>query len=419
MPRMKPERVVVTGMGVVTPSGTGLEAFWDGITSGESAIDHIQSFDASPFPTRIAAEIRGFDPLQYLDKKEVRHMDRFVQLAVAASQQAWDDAGLGDWVDGERAGIIVGTGIGGMGTLIEQHKVLMERGPDRINPFFIPMMIGNIAGGRLAMRYRLYGPNTTVVTACASSGHAVGDAMRAIQWGEADIMLTGGTEAVILPISFAGFCAMKAMSTRNDDPKRASRPFDRDRDGFVMAEGAGFLVLESLSHARRRGAKIYAELTGYGRSADAYHVVEPHPDGKGAALSMLRALQDAGLEPSQVDYINAHGTSTPKGDEAETLAIKRVFGEHAYRLAVSSTKSSTGHLLGAAGAVELIATVLAVHHQVAPPTINLDHPSPECDLDYVPNRPRPQRIRVAMSNAFGFGGQNVTLVAQEYRPDGL
>ncbi|MBX5466237.1 MAG: beta-ketoacyl-ACP synthase II [Firmicutes bacterium] len=413
---MKPERVVVTGMGVVTPSGTGLQEFWEGITSGESAVDYIRSFDPSPFPTRIAAEIRGFDPLQYLDKKEVRHMDRFVQLAVAASQQAWDDAGLGDWVDGERAGIIVGTGIGGMGTLIEQHKILMERGPDRINPFFIPMMIGNIAGGRLAMRYRLYGPNTTIVTACASSGHAVGDAMRAIQWGEADIMLTGGTEAVILPISFAGFCAMRAMSTRNDDPKRASRPFDRDRDGFVMAEGAGFLVLESLTHALRRGAKIYAELTGYGRSADAYHVVEPHPEGKGAALSMQRALEDAGLRPEDVDYINAHGTSTPKGDEAETLAIKRVFGEHAFRLAVSSTKSSTGHLLGAAGAVELIATVLAVHHQVAPPTINLENPSPECDLDYVPNRPRPQRIRVALSNAFGFGGQNVTLVAQEYQP---
>lgn len=411
---MQPERVVVTGMGVVTPVGIGLDAFWRGITSGQSAVGLVTHFDATPFPTRIAAEIPDFNPTLYMDKKDVRRADRFVQLAVAASQQAWEDAGL-TRVDPDRGGVLVGTGIGGMGTLIQQYDILRERGPERVSPFFIPMMIGNIAGGQLAMRYQLVGPNATVVNACASSGNAVGDAMRAIQWGEADVMLTGGTEAVILSIAFAGFCAMKAMSTRNEDPGRASRPFDRERDGFVMGEGAGFLVLESLTHARTRGARVYAELTGYGRSADAYHIVEPHPEGMGAARAMQNALKDAELDPEDIDYINAHGTSTPKGDLAETLAIKEVFHDHAYRLAVSSTKSSTGHLLGAAGAVELIASVLAIKEQMVPPTVNLDAPSEGCDLDYVPNQARSARVRRAMSNAFGFGGQNVTLVAEEFR----
>lgn len=407
------ERVVITGMGVVTPVGTGVEAFWQGITKGVSGIGPVTAFDASDYPTRIAAEVRDFDPTEYLERKEIRHMDRFVQLAIAAAQMAYDDAHLGS-VNPERFGVVVGTGIGGMQTLTEQHEILLHRGPDRVSPFFIPKMIGNIAGGQIAMRFNLQGPNVTVVTACASSGNAVGDAMRAIQHGEADLMITGGTEAVILPIAFAGFCSMKAMSTRNDDPKHSSRPFDVERDGFVMGEGAGFLVVESLSHALARGARIYAELIGYGRSADAYHVVEPHPEGNGAVIAMRQALKDAGLKPEDIDYINAHGTATPKGDVAETLAIKRVFGSEAKRLVVSSTKSSTGHLLGAAGAVELIASILAIMHQTAPPTINLDEPSADCDLDYVPNVPRPMRIRAAMSNAFGFGGQNASLVVREY-----
>ncbi|SMC07392.1 3-oxoacyl-[acyl-carrier-protein] synthase II [Sulfobacillus thermosulfidooxidans DSM 9293] len=412
---MQRERVVVTGMGVISPVGSGLENFWAGLTSGRSAVGPVTRFDASPFSTRIAAEVHDFDPLKYLEKKEIRHMDRFVQLAIGAAQDAYDDAGLSD-LDPDRAGVSVGTGIGGMETLTDQHETLLSRGPGRVNPFFIPKMIGNIAGGQVAMRFNLQGPNVTLVTACASSGSALGDAMRAIQFGEADVMLAGGTEAVLLPISFAGFCAMKAMSTRNDDPEHASRPFDQERDGFVMGEGAGFLVLESLTHAKNRGARIYAELIGYGRSADAYHVVEPHPEGRGAAQAMRRAIHDAGIKPEEVDYINAHGTSTMKGDLAETLAIKDVFGDHAYQLAVSSTKSSTGHLLGAAGAVEMIASILALQYQTVPPTVNLEHASPDCDLNYVPNRPQSRDIHVVMSNAFGFGGQNASLIAREYIP---
>lgn len=408
------ERVVVTGMGVISPVGSGLDNFWHGITSGESAIDLVQDYDLSEYPTRIAAQIKDFDPGRYLDRKDWRHMDRFAQLAIAAAEEAWRDAEIQGQIDPDRVGVVVGNGIGGMQTLTEQHQVLLERGPSRVNPFFIPKMIGNMAGGQLAIRLNLRGPNETVVTACASSGNAIGSGLRAIQHGEADVMLVGGTEAALIPLAFAGFCSMRAMSTRNDDPKRASRPFDRDRDGFVMGEGAGFLVLESLSHAEKRGAsKVYAEMAGYGRSSDAYHVVEPHPEGEGASHSMLRALKDADMAPDAIDYINAHGTSTPKGDIAETLAIKRVFGDHAHRLAVSSTKSSTGHLLGAAGAVEMIASILALKHQVLPPTINLDNPDPDCDLYYVPNVPEPRRIRAVMSNAFGFGGQNASLVARE------
>ncbi|AUW94529.1 beta-ketoacyl-[acyl-carrier-protein] synthase II [Sulfobacillus thermotolerans] len=410
---MQRERVVVTGMGVVSPVGSTLETLWAGLISGQSGVGPVTRFDASDFPTRIAAEVHDFDPLKYVEKKEARHMDRFVQMAVAAAQDAYDDAELHD-VDPERSGVAAGTGIGGMETLTEQHEILLTKGPGRVSPFFIPKMIANIAGAQVAMRFNLQGPNVTLVTACASSGSAIGDALRAIQYGEADVMLAGGSEAVLLPIAFAGFCAMKAMSTRNDDPVHASRPFDKERDGFVMGEGAGFLVLESLSHAKARNARIYAELVGYGRSADAFHVVEPHPEGRGAAQAMRRALRDADIDPNAVDYINAHGTSTQKGDLAETLAIKEVFGEQAYRLAVSSTKSVTGHLLGAAGAVELIASILAIKHQTVPPTVNLMEPSDDCDLNYVPNTPQQRPVHVVMSNAFGFGGQNAAIVAREY-----
>ncbi|MCL5972771.1 MAG: beta-ketoacyl-ACP synthase II [Firmicutes bacterium] len=407
------ERVVVTGMGVVSPVGHGLEEFWRGITKGPSGVGLVQCFDATDFPSRIAAEIGDFDPLRYFDRKDVRHADRFVQLAVAAAQDAVENAGL-TTLDTERTGVAFGTGIGGLTTLTEQYDILRDRGPSRVSPFLIPKMIANMAGGQIAMRFNLRGPNVTLVTACASSGNALGDALRTIQHGEADVMLTGGSEAVILPIAFAGFCAMKALSTRNDDPTTASRPFDQGRDGFVMGEGAGFLVFESLAHAQARGANILAEVIGYGRSADAYHMVEPEPEGAGAVLAMQRALGDAGLQPEAIDYINAHGTSTPKGDLAETIAIKKVFGEHAYRLAVSSTKSATGHLLGAAGAVEFIASILAIQHQTLPPTLNLESPGDGCDLDYVANVPRPHPVHRVMSNAFGFGGQNACLIVEDF-----
>lgn len=407
------QRVVVTGMGVVSPVGHGLDEFWKGITEGPSRVGTVTHFDITDYPTKIAAEVRDFDPLQYFDRKDVRHADRFVQLAMAAATDAVKDSGTSRF-DPERTGVAFGTGIGGLGTLTEQFDVLRDRGPGRVSPFLIPKMIANMAGGQIAMRFNLQGPNVAIVTACASSGNAVGDAFRTIQHGEADVMLTGGSEAVIIPIAFAGFCSMKAMSTRNEDPVHASRPFDRDRDGFVMGEGAGFLVFESLDHALARGAHIYAEIVGYGRSADAYHMVEPHPEGNGATQAMQRALHDAGIEPSAIDYINAHGTSTPKGDAAETLAIKRVFGNHAWELGVSSTKSATGHLLGAAGAVELIASILALKHQTMPPTLNLKAPSEDCDLDYVPLVPKPKRLRHVMSNAFGFGGQNASLIAEEF-----
>jgi 3-oxoacyl-[acyl-carrier-protein] synthase II len=400
-------------MGVVSPVGHGLEEFWRGITEGPSGVGLVQCFDATDFPSRIAAEIGDFDPLRYFDRKDVRHADRFVQFAVAAAQDAVENAGL-TTMDSERTGVAFGTGIGGLTTLTGQYDILRERGPSRVSPFLIPKMIANMAGGQIAMRFNLRGPNVTLVTACASSGNALGDAFRTIQHGEADVMLTGGSEAVILPIAFAGFCAMKALSTRNEDPTTASRPFDQGRDGFVMGEGAGFLVFESLTHAQARGATILAEVIGYGRSADAYHMVEPEPEGAGAVLAMQRALRDAGLQPEAIDYINAHGTSTPKGDLAETIAIKNVFGEHAYRLAVSSTKSATGHLLGAAGAVELIASILAIGHQVLPPTLNLEAPGEGCDLDYVPNVPRPHPVHRVMSNAFGFGGQNACLIVEDF-----
>jgi 3-oxoacyl-[acyl-carrier-protein] synthase II len=408
-------RTVVTGMGVVAPNGIGIESFWRSITGGVSGVGPITRFDASRHDARIAGEVKGFDPLQWLEKKEVRKMDLFIQYAIAAAQMAYDDSGLKVTDENrERVGIVVGTGMGGLPNLEEVHKILLEKGPGRISAFFIPSIITNLASGQISMRFGMKGPNSCVCTACATGNHAIGDSLRIIQRGEADVMLAGGTEAVITPLTIGGFCAMKALSTRNDEPTRASRPFDKDRDGFVMSEGAGLMVLESLTHAKRRGAKIYAEIVGYGMSADAYHITLPAPEGEGAARSMRLALKDAGVAPPQVDYINAHGTSTPAGDVNETLAIKAVFNEHARKLAVSSTKSMTGHLLGAAGGVESVITVLALYHGILPPTINYEMPDPECDLDYVPNVARHAEVRHALTNSFGFGGTNATLVLKKF-----
>ena len=408
-------RVVATGLGVVAPNGIGVETFWESLVNGVSGIDRITRFDASRHDTKIAAEIKGFDPLLYMEKKEVKKMDRFIQYALAGAIMAVDDAQLTVKDDEcSHIGVLVGTGMGGIPALEETHKTLLEKGPDRISPFFIPSIITNLASGHIAIRFGLRGPNSCVSTACASGNHAIGESFELIRRGMADVMLAGGSEAVISPLTIGGFGAMKALSTRNDAPQRASRPFDKGRDGFVMGEGAGVLILEELDHALQRGAKIYAELKGYGMSADAYHMTAPEPEGAGAMASMILALEAAGLQPEQVDYINAHGTSTQAGDASETRAIKKVFGDHAYRLAVSSIKSMTGHLLGAAGGVESVATVLTLHHGVIPPTINYDEPDPECDLDYVPNKARRTKVRVALNNSFGFGGTNATLVFKQY-----
>jgi len=409
------ERVVITGMGVVSPLGNGLDRFWSALVRGESGIRRITSFDATGFRTQIAGEIPDFDPTLYMDRKEARRMDRFTQFALAATALALDDAGL-DLAreERERVGVILGSGIGGIATLEEQARVLYEKGPGRVSPFFVPMMIGNMAAGQIALAYGLHGLNVTLVTACASSNNAIGDAMRAIKYGEADVVITGGAEAAITPLALAGFCSMKALSTRNDEPARACRPFDAGRDGFVMAEGAAILILESEEHARRRGARIYAEVAGYGLSCDAHHMTAPEPEGRGAALSMQRAMADAGVSPEEVDYINAHGTSTPLGDIAETAGIKRAFGPAASRVAVSSTKSMTGHLLGAAGALEAVVCAQVIRHGIIPPTINYEEPDPECDLDYVPNTARKADVRVALSNGFGFGGHNATLCFKRF-----
>jgi 3-oxoacyl-[acyl-carrier-protein] synthase II len=399
----------------VAPNGIGVEAFWESLVNGVSGIDHITRFDASRHDTKIAAEVKGFDPLLYMEKKEVKKMDRFIHYALAGAIMAVDDAQL-TVKDNERSriGVLIGTGMGGIPGLEETHKTLLEKGPDRISPFFIPSIITNLAAGHIAIRFGLRGPNSCVSTACASGNHAIGESFELIRRGMADVMFAGGTEAVISPLTIGGFGAMKALSTRNDAPQRASRPFDKGRDGFVMGEGAGTLILEELDHALQRGARIYAELKGYGMSADAYHMTAPEPEGSGAMASMLLALEAAGLHPEEVDYINAHGTSTQAGDASETKAIKKVFGDHAYRLAVSSIKSMTGHLLGAAGGVESVATVLTLHHGVIPPTINYDEPDPECDLDYVANKARQTKVRVAINNSFGFGGTNATLVFKRY-----
>lgn len=413
-------RVVVTGMGAVTPYGVGVETYWEGLLAGRSVVRRITRFDPSPFPTQIGAEVLDFEPADFIERKDARRMDRFTQFAIASARMALESARLKpEDLDPEQVGVVLGTGIGGMETLVDQFHVLVERGPGRVSPFFIPMMIANMAAGQTAIAFGFRGPNTTLVTACASGANAIGEAFRILQFGEAEVMITGGTEAAFVPLAFAGFCSMRALSTRNDEPEAASRPFDAGRDGFVMGEGAGILVLERLDHALRRGAPILAEVLGYGMTADAHHITAPAPQGDGGARSMARALQDAGLAPEQVDYVNAHGTSTPAGDIAETAAIRRVFGEHADRLAVSSTKSMIGHLLGAAGAVEFIACVLTLRDGMIHPTINQDEPDPECDLDFVPNRARRRQVDVALSNAFGFGGQNATLIAGRYLPEGI
>jgi len=404
-------RVVVTGIGAITPLGIGAEATWQGMREGRSGIGRITHFDATEFTSRIAGEVKGFDPAEWMEPREVRHTDRFVQFALAATKQAVEDSDLDfSRVDGTRVGVLIGSGIGGNGVWEAQHRVLLEKGPGRVSPFFIPMLITDMASGRVSMRYGAKGPNLAIVTACATSAHSIGEATEMIKREAADIMIAGGSEAAITPLSVAGFCASRALSRRNDEPERASRPFDRDRDGFVMGEGAGIVILEELGQAKAREARIYGEVLGYGASGDAYHITAPAPDGSGQALAMEAALRRGQLCAEAVDYINAHGTATPTGDPAETRSVKRVFGERAARIPCSSTKSVTGHLLGAAGAVELIACLMAIRDQTAPPTINLEHPDPECDLDYVPNVARECPMKIALSNSFGFGGHNATLI---------
>lgn len=408
-------RVVITGISAITPLGTGVEKYWQGLLEGKSGIDTIKSFDVSNFATQIAGEVKDFDAKDYLDRKEARRMDRFTQFAVAGSTMAVEDAGLKlDTIDKTRMGVVLGTGVGGMDTLEDTARLLHEKGPNRVSPFFVPMMIANMAAGQAAIALGAQGPNTTVVTACASATNAIGDAFKVIQRGDADIMVTGGTEAAIVPLALAGFCSMRALSTRNDDPQKASRPFDKERDGFVMGEGAGLLVLENLEHALKRGAKIYAEVLGHGATADAHHITAPAPGGVGAARAIRDAINDAGLRPEDIDYINAHGTSTELNDKYETMAIKEVFADHAKKLAISSTKSMTGHLLGAAGGIEMVAAALSVQNDIVPPTINYENPDPECDLDYVPNKAKNMTVRYAMSNSFGFGGQNATVLIGKY-----
>jgi len=408
-------RVVVTGIGLVSSLGIGTESNWAALVSGTSGVNAITKFDASQFATRIAGEVRGFDPLQFIEKKDVKKMDVFIQYAIAASQFAIDDAALQITPElGPNAGVFIASGIGGFTTIEREHKALLEGGPRKISPFFIPSAIINLAAGQVSIRFGAKGPNSATCTACSASAHAIGDAYEIIRRGDADVMIAGGSEAAITPMGIGGFGALRALSTRNEEPSRASRPFDRDRDGFVVGEGAGVLILEDHDFAMRRGARIYAELVGYGMSADAYHITAPSEDGEGPLRVMGRALKSAGLDPSAVSYINAHGTSTPHGDKVETIAIKRCFGQHAEELLVSSTKSMTGHLLGAAGGLEAGITVLAVHHQKVPPTINLDCPDPDCDLDYVPNRARDAAIEYALSNSFGFGGTNAALLFKRY-----
>lgn len=402
-------------MGALTPLGLSCESSWENLLAGKSAAATIQQFDASEYAVRIACELPSFDVEAFIDKREARKMDPCTQYGVAASLMAWKDSGLADGAFApERVGVILGSGVGGIQTLEQQHTVLMEKGPRRISPFFIPMLIADMPSGAVSIVLGLKGPNFATVSACASGAHAVGVALRAIRCGEADVVLAGGTEAAVCPVALAGFASMKAISARNDDPERASRPFDLDRDGFVLGEGAGTVVLEELEHARGRGARIYAEVVGYGATGDAFHMTAPPPEGEGAARAMRETLRDGGIDPSDVDYINAHGTSTPLNDKYETAAIKAVFGDHARSLAVSSTKSMIGHLLGAAGGVELIFTALAVHESVIPPTINYETPDPECDLDYVPNQAREKTIKCALTNSFGFGGHNAVLALRRF-----
>ena len=408
-------RVVVTGIGLVSSLGIGTDANWAALAAGRSGIGTITKFDASQFATRIAGEVKGFDPLRFIEKKDVKKMDIFIQYAIAASQFAMDDSQLEVTAAlAPRVGVFIASGIGGFTTIEREHKALLDGGPRKISPFFIPSAIINLAAGQVSIRYGAKGPNSATCTACSASAHAIGDAFEIIRRDAADVMIAGGSEAAITPMGIGGFGAMRALSTRNDEPQRASRPFDRDRDGFIVGEGAGVLILEEYERAKARGAKMYAELVGYGMSADAYHITAPSEDGDGAYRVMREAIESAGVSPDNVDYINAHGTSTPQGDQLETLAIKRTFGDHAAKVAVSSTKSMTGHLLGAAGGLEAGITVLAVHNQCAPPTINLDHPDENCDLDYIPHKSRGMRIDYALSNSFGFGGTNAALLFKRF-----
>ena len=406
---------MITGIGLVTPLGVGTQKNWEALLRGESGIGPVTRFDISRFATRFAGEIKGFDPLPFIERKEVRKMDLFIQYAIVAAQLAVEDSGIPPaGLEGDRTGVCVGSGIGGIGSLEETHTVLLEKGPDRVSPFFLIQTIINEAAGQISIKYRAKGPNTATVTACSTGTHAVGDSFRMIARGEADVMFAGGAEAPVTPLGMAGFCALKALSERNDEPAKASRPFDARRDGFVMGEGAGIVILEELEHALARGARIYAEVSGYGMTSDAYHVTAPAPDGDGAIRVMLRALADAGARPEDVGYINAHGTSTPFNDKTETMAIKKVFGEHAMKIGVSSTKSMMGHLLGAAGGVEAGITALCLKHQIMTPTINYEFPDPDCDLDYVPNAARPAEIVCALSNSFGFGGTNGALLFRRF-----
>ena len=408
-------RVVVTGLGLVTPLGGDVETTWQNLIAGKSGIGPITRFDTSRYPTRIAGEVKGFNPLDYLDKKEVKKSDTFIHYGLAAAQFAVEDSGLViDESNADRVGVVIGSGIGGLPLIEATHKTLLERGPDRVSPFFIPGQIVNMAAGQVSIRWGARGPNTSPATACTTGLHAVGDAFRLIQSDDADAMIAGGTEAVITPLAVAGFCAMRAMSHRNDDPEKASRPWDVGRDGFIISEGAGIVILEELEHARRRGAPIYAEVVGYGMSADAYHISAPHPEGHGAVRVMQAALKNAALPPEAIGYINAHGTSTPLGDLSEVRAVKQVFGDHAYKLAVSSTKSATGHLLGAAGGLECGILALAMKHQILPPTLNLDEPGEGCNLDFVPHKPRPTDLEYALTNSFGFGGTNGALIMKRW-----
>lgn len=409
------KRVVVTGLGAITPIGNNLVEYWEGLTSGRNGIAPITLFDASKHSCRFAGEVKGFDPYEYMDRKEAKRMDRFTQFAVAATKQAVADSQFViDDLNADRVGVLIGTGVGGLRILEEQHEVCLNKGPGRVSPFLIPMMIANMAAGVSAIQIGAKGPNSCTVTACAAGSNAIGDAFRTVQSGRVTAMVCGGTEAAITPLGFAGFCSCKALSTRNEDPTHASRPFDRDRDGFVMGEGAGILLIEELEHAKARGAKIYAEIVGYGMTCDAYHMTAPVPDGNGAVRAMELALKDANLNPDLVDYINAHGTSTPANDVTETKAIKKALGENAARVAISSTKSMTGHLLGGSGGIEAIATIMAIANDRVPPTINIENLDPECDLDYTPHLCRDRKIDIALSNSFGFGGHNVTLAFKKY-----
>ena len=409
------KRVVITGLGAITPIGKNLEDYWEGLLQGRNGVGQITLFDASKHACQIAAEVKDFDPHQYLDKKDAKRMDRFAQFGVCASKQALADADFViDELNADRVGVLIGTGVGGLKTMEEQNENLITKGPRKVSPFTIPMMISNMAAGLTAIHTGAKGPNSCTVTACAAGSHAIGDAFRIIQSGYATAMLCGGAEAAVTPLSFAGFCSAKAVSTRNDDPLHASRPFDRDRDGFVMGEGSGILFLEELEHALARGAKIYAEIVGYGMTCDAYHMTSPVPGGQGATKAMELALADGGLSPEDIDYINAHGTSTPANDSTETGAIKKALGERAKQVAISSTKSMTGHLLGGSGGIEAVAVAMAIANDRVPPTINLANPDPECDLDYIPNKSRQLQVNAALSNSFGFGGHNVTLAFKKY-----